>query len=63
MVLEDSKYFFFIKKPLKTTTKNFHQPPIEFRSYPGNEKTCVIKTLHDYISKTKNLRTAGRNNL
>ena len=56
MVLKDSKYTFFIKKPLKTIRKKFHQPPIEFRSYSDNEKICVIKTLHDYIDKTKNLK-------
>lgn len=59
MVLEDSKCTFFIKRLLKTTRKNFHQPPVEIRSNPCNTKICVIKTLHDYIGKSKNLRTTA----
>ena len=43
MVLEDSKCTFFINEPLKTTRKNFHQPPIKFRSYPDNEKNVLLK--------------------
>ena len=56
----DSKCTFFITETLKTTRKIFHQSPIEWRSYLDNEKIHVIKTLHDYTDKTKNLRTAGQ---
>lgn len=44
---------FFIKELLKTTRKIFRQLSVEFRSYPDNEKICVIKILHDYIGKNK----------
>ena len=56
MILEDSKCTFFINKPLKTTRKNFHQPPIEFVSYPHDESLCIIKTLNDYINITATIR-------
>ena len=60
IVLEDSKCTLFIKELLKTTRQNFHQTPIKFRSYPDIEEISVIKNLHDYIVKTKNLRMTGQ---
>jgi len=45
-----------IQQVLKTTKPGKHQAPFEIQSFPSNECLCIVKRIHEYLSRTAPLR-------
>ncbi|XP_072179676.1 uncharacterized protein [Diadema setosum] len=59
--LEENKASFKISDLLKTTSKsNFADQTLTLSSFGQNSKLCVVKTLREYLDRTKSLRTDER---
>ena len=50
-VLPD-RYTFHISSKVKQTRPGKHLKPLEFITYPAEEKLCIVKHLNEYISRT-----------
>lgn len=57
MITSDDKYVFHVQSLLKQSRSGKHLHPIEFISYPVNDKLCVVTTLKEYIARSKPFRT------
>ena len=57
MLIEDHRCICYIPEILKVTRPSYHQPPLEFVSYPDSENLCVVKNIQEYIKRTQTLRS------
>lgn len=56
MELSGHKCTFVIIEKVKQSRVGTHLKPVEFLTYPEDEKICVIKHLQEYIKKTQVIR-------
>ena len=58
MDLTDKKCIFYIVDKVKQLRVGKHVKPLEFLSYPNDERLCVIRLLQQYLKKTAELRNS-----
>lgn len=56
MHIDDNRCIFYIPELLKTSRPNFHQEPLEFKSYPHDISLCVVRLINLYLEKTAMFR-------
>ena len=59
IVLLERQVIIHPNKVLKQTRPGAHLEPIILESYPKNEKLCIVKALHEYLHRTKDLRNSN----
>ena len=52
----DSKCVFTVDVLLKQSRKGKHSAPLEFLTFPQNEKLCIVSVLKEYLRRTKEIR-------
>ena len=60
MELTTNECVFKIMEKVKQTRVGTHIQPIVFKSYPNDEKLCVIAHLKEYIERTTPFRNASK---
>lgn len=59
IVLSERQVIIHPNKVLKQTRPGAHLEPIILETYPKNEKLCIVKALHEYLHRTKDLRNSN----
>ena len=63
MICSSNSYKFTFDKLIKSWRKGRPPPSIEFSAFPTEEKLCVVKTLHFYLSISQEWRNNGQTQL
>ena len=60
IVATEDKCIIPVYSVIKQTRKGKHMRPMEFKTYPEEEKLCLVKNLQAYLVRTRELRTSSK---